>query len=61
MFISGIQLKDVEVLEGHHAFLTEAGWVIPEWLIYLRNEVTKRDNKKVKWSLKRLFDLIINA
>lgn len=31
------------MLEEHHAVLTESGWVIPEWLVYLREEVTKRD------------------
>ncbi len=43
MLLTGIQMKDVEVLEGHHATLTEDGWVIPEWLVYLRAEVIKRD------------------
>ena len=43
MLLTGIQLKDVIVLEEHHAILTKDGWVIPEWLVYLREEVTKRD------------------
>ncbi len=44
MLLTGIKLKDVEILETHHAILTEAGWVIPEWLVYLRAEVVKRDS-----------------
>ena len=43
MLLTGIQLKDVAVLEEHHAVLTEAGWVIPVWLVYVREEVIKRD------------------
>ena len=43
MLLTGIQLKDVIVLEEHHANLTEDGWVIPEWLVYLREQVIKRD------------------
>ena len=43
MLLTGIQMKDVEVLEGHHATLGEDGWVIPQWLVYLREEVIKRD------------------
>jgi hypothetical protein len=43
MLITSIQIKDVEELELLHAILTKDGWVIPAWLVYLREEVTKRD------------------
>jgi len=43
MLLTGIQLKDVIILEEHHATLTESGWVIPAWLVYLKEEVIKRD------------------
>lgn len=31
-----ISLKDVEILEGIFATYTDTGWIIPQWLIYLR-------------------------
>jgi len=47
MLITSILVEDVEILEGIFATLTPNGWVIPEWLIYLRSEVIKRDELTV--------------
>lgn len=44
MILSSISLEQVEVLERTFATLTEAGWVIPAWLVYLRSEVESRDS-----------------
>jgi len=45
MILTSIRLEDVEVLEGIFATLTENGWVIPDWLIHLREVVTTRDEQ----------------
>lgn len=34
--------EDIETPEEIHAVLTEDGWVIPKWLIYLKQEITKK-------------------
>jgi hypothetical protein len=34
---TSITLKDVENLEMVFAYLTDIGWIIPMWLIVLRN------------------------
>jgi len=54
MLLTSITLQDIETLEEIHAVLTEDGWdaapteskpwVIPEWLIYLKQEVIKKEN-----------------
>lgn len=36
MFLHSVQQKDIEILEGIFAYLTEEGWVIPEWINELR-------------------------
>ncbi len=36
MLIHFIQAKDIEWLETKFATLTEAGWVIPDWVVLLR-------------------------
>ena len=36
----------IDVLESVHAYLTESGWVIPEWLIVMRQFVNVKVNKK---------------
>lgn len=43
MILCSIKLEDVEILESIFATLTDQGWVIPPWLVYLRSEVEKRD------------------
>lgn len=44
MLLTSITMEQVTVLEGLIAKLTPTGWFIPEWLVYLRVEVTKRDH-----------------
>ena len=41
-----ISLEQVEVLESIFAQLTESGWVIPDWLVYLRKQVESRSNSR---------------
>lgn len=36
-------LANVEVLERVFAYLTPAGWVIPDWLILMRSIVEKKN------------------
>lgn len=43
MLLTSITLQDIETLEEIHAVLTDSGWVIPEWLIYLKQEVLKKE------------------
>lgn len=47
MLLTGILLEDVTILEGIHAKPSvvndELVYIIPDWLIYLRQEVIKRD------------------
>ena len=43
MFYSAIKLSDIENLEGTFDYLTEGGWVIPQWLVEFRKYVTERD------------------
>jgi hypothetical protein len=31
-----VSLKQIEVLEGIFAYLTEDGWIIPDWLKLMR-------------------------
>lgn len=45
MILTSITLEQVEVLEGIFAVLTEQGWIIPAWLIHLREVVTTRDEQ----------------
>lgn len=42
MLLTSITLQDVRTLEEIHAVLTDNGWVIPEWLIYLKQEVERK-------------------
>lgn len=43
MMLTSIKLEDVEELERIFATLTEDGWVIPAWVIYLKGVVIARD------------------
>ena len=36
MFLHSVKQKDIEILEDIFAYLTEQGWVIPEWINLLR-------------------------
>jgi len=45
MLIVSITLVQVETLEGIFAQLTESGWVIPLWLVALRDAVETRDTQ----------------
>lgn len=38
-----ITLNQVKQLEETHAYLTDLGWIIPNWLIELRAEVEKNE------------------
>lgn len=42
MLRTSMKVKDVEILEVIFAKMTETGWVIPDWLMYLRSVVTRR-------------------
>jgi len=42
MLLTSITLEDIETLEEIHAVLTEDRWVMPEWLIYLKQEVERK-------------------
>lgn len=52
MLLTSITLQDIGTLEEIHAVLTDNGWdaapteskswVIPEWLIYLKEEVERK-------------------
>lgn len=48
MLLTSITLQDIETLEEIHSILTEDGWVIPEWLIYLKQEVQKNQDDSCK-------------
>ena len=43
MLLTSITLQDIGTLEEIHAVLTEDGWVIPKWLIYLKQEIIKKE------------------
>lgn len=47
MIITSIKIEDVVRLEEILAYLTEEGWVIPEWLTVLRKHVVERDSEAV--------------
>lgn len=39
MMFHHVDEKNVEILEGIFAYLTPNGWVIPEWLILMRQTI----------------------
>ena len=43
MLLTEMTMEQVTYLEGLFAQLTETGWVIPEWLVYLKGVVHMRD------------------
>ncbi len=43
MLLTSITQEQVDDLDYIFATLTEDGWVIPDWLVYLRDQVCKRD------------------
>lgn len=42
-WFGSISIAQVEALETMFATLSATGWVIPEWLVYLRSQVEARD------------------
>ena len=43
MWLGFITAEQVCTLEPVFAKLTEQGWVLPLWLVYLKEQVSKRD------------------
>ena len=43
-FYGNISSENIFVLETLFAVLTENGWVIPNWLIYLKDSINEQSN-----------------
>jgi hypothetical protein len=43
VWLSSIKMSDVELLEEVFAYMTDIGWIIPDWLVTLRMQVEQRD------------------
>lgn len=41
MWLGSIRSEDLDTLERVFAVLTPEGWVLPEWLVWLRQQVEK--------------------
>lgn len=46
-----ISISQVEALESVFAYMTDCGWIIPNWLVALKEIVEKSPQFYVKWSL----------